>query len=682
MPDQSLPTGAVFLSYASQDEEVATRICDALRVAGVEVWLDKSELRGGDAWDSQIKKHIHDCALFIPVISAHTNARSEGYFRREWRQATRRLQDMADDVAFLVPVVIDESREADARVPEEFLHAQWTWLPGGETPPEFAQRVRQLLGLDPLAVAAAKVATAGAIKPIARDLVSVRPRDTPLLRRLGIPLLVLLLVLGGGLFWYFQTASDEPTVQPVATTALTTTAAAPNEKSIAVLPFADMSAEKNQEYMSDGIAEELLNLLAQVPELKVIARTSSFSFKGQNIDIAEIAKNLKVAHVVEGSIRKSGNELRITAQLVRTADSVHLWSETYDRPLDDIFAVQDEIAGAIVQALQIRLAGGELNRRKGGTQNLEAYQFYLRSWSAGDHTSRSSLDAAVEYAQQAIKLDPTYGRAWYAQAIAFALQADNGYLPATEGYERARKLAKHALQISPDLADAHVQLAYIHLTFDWNWTAARTELQQALALDPTNSYARLTAGKLSATLGQWDDAERQYLAALVRDPLNIYVTFNLGLAYYLAGRFEKSEATYRELLGFAPDFGWTGPYLAKTLLAQGKPEAALAAVQQAEKENQLLSLSIVLQAVGRQEEADKELEALITRWGDTSAFFVAQIYAYRGDNELAFEWLERAYKQRDSSLVEIVGEPLFKSLADDPRFKAFLRKMNLPESRS
>ena len=198
------------------------------------------------------------------------------------------------------------------------------------------------------------------------------------MRRFVLPLIALLLVLGGGAFWYFQGASDAPNAKPELATAVPTVPVAPNDKSIAVLPFADMSAEKNQEYMADGIAEELLNLLAQAPDLKVIARTSSFAFKDQNIDIAEIAKKLNVAHVLEGSVRTSGDKMRITAQLVRTADSTHLWSERYDRPMDDIFAVQDEIANAIVQALQIRLKGGTLNRRAGGTQNLEAYQLYLQ----------------------------------------------------------------------------------------------------------------------------------------------------------------------------------------------------------------------------------------------------------------------------------------------------------------
>ncbi len=370
MTEQPRLSGAVFLSYASEDADAATRICEALRAAGVEVWFDRSELRGGDAWDLQIKKQIHDCALFLPVISAHTTARTEGYFRREWNLAKRRLLDMAEDKAFLVPVVVDETRETDARVPEEFLHLQWTRLPGGETPPAFAKRVRQLLGLDPAPAPAAKAAATGAIEPNTQSAGSVRPRSTALVRRIGLPLIAGLLVLGGGAYWYFKDTSDVPAAKPQPATTPPAAAAVPNEKSIAVLPFVDMSAEKNQEYMSDGIAEELLNLLAQVPDLKVIARTSSFAFKGQNIDIAEIAKKLNVTHVLEGSVRTSGKQMRITAQLVRAADRTHLWSDRYDRPMDDIFAVQDHIANAVVSELRIELLGAAPKAKQKDPESL------------------------------------------------------------------------------------------------------------------------------------------------------------------------------------------------------------------------------------------------------------------------------------------------------------------------
>jgi len=672
--------GAVFISYCSQDAPAAERVCEALRAVGIDVWLDKNELRGGDAWDAQIKKRIHECALFIPIISAHTNARSEGYFRGEWHLATRRLHNMADDAAFLVPVVVDGTREADARVPEEFFRAQWTWLPGGETPPALAERVRQLLGLDPAPISTTKAAAAGGVDRSARSPGSTQASGLPLVRRFAIPLLVLLVVLGGGVFWYFEGRSDAPAVKPARSAVSPVVAVTPNDKSIAVLPFVDMSAEKNQEYMSDGIAEELLNLLAQVSDLKVIARTSSFAFKGQSINIAEIAKKLNVAHVLEGSVRTSGNTLRITAQLIRAADSTHLWSERYDRPMDDIFTVQDEIANSIVQALQVRLAGGEASRRKGGTPNLEAYKLYLRGTSALNQNTRESLDAAVGYLDQAIKLDPGYGMAWYALATVISMKTDNVWLDPEEGWERVRELAQHSLKLSPDLAEAHARLQWTYMSWDWDWQAAEAEGRRALAIDPTNPGALMAAGRLSATLGRWADSDRQLRAALVRDPLNTYVIWNLGFSYYRAGRFAESESLYRKLLELEPSFLWTRSYLAKTLVAQGKSDEALAVLQQdADLATRLWFLPIVLQAAGHQAEADQALQAQIAQWAETGAFFVAMTYAYRGDRDSALDWLERAYQQKDASLDEIVGEPLFKNLGNDPRFKAFLRKMKLPE---
>jgi tetratricopeptide (TPR) repeat protein len=427
------------------------------------------------------------------------------------------------------------------------------------------------------------------------------------------------------------------------------------------------------------MAEELLNRLAKAPDLKVIARTSSFAFKGKDVDIAEIADKLNVAHVLEGSVRKSGNKIRVTAQLIRTVDSTHLWSETYDRPLDDIFAVQDEIANSIVQALQIKLMGGSLSRREGGTQNLEAYQLYLRANSAMNLYTRPSIVAAGEYLEQAIKLDPNYGLAWLALGWNVSSKADEVLLPASEGYERARQLAQHALQLSPDLAEAHALLQNVHMAF-WDWAAAETEGQRALAIDPNNPSALSGGAMLDFILGRWGDAERKLRARLELDPLNSFAHFNLGRVYYGAGRFDESVAMHRRVLDLAPEFLAARVYLGKALLAQGKVDAALVSLQQeADEGNRLLYLPVMLQAAGRQADADEALHLQIARWADTGAFYVAQTFAYRGEHDRALEWLERAYKQKDLWLYEIVGEQIFKGMADDPRFKAFLRKMNLPE---
>ncbi len=310
------PSRAVFLSYASEDTEAARRICDALREVGLAVWFDQSELRGGDAWDQRIRREIRDCALFVPIISASTQARLEGYFRREWKLAIARTHDMADERAFLLPVVIDDTNPLQASVPEPFRSVQWMRLPAGEVPPAFVERVAQLLSA----------------------VETGRPTTTR------------------------RTHGAAPAIQPVSPGLN-----AVPEHSIAVLPFVNMSADKEQEYFSDGLAEELINLLARIPELRVPARTSSFSFRGRPVTAGEIGQALKVAHVLEGSVRKAGNRLRIGVQLVRSDSGYQLWSETFDRTLDDIFQIQDDIARAVVDKLKLTLLAAVPSATTGAT---------------------------------------------------------------------------------------------------------------------------------------------------------------------------------------------------------------------------------------------------------------------------------------------------------------------------
>jgi len=319
---------AVFLSYSSEDADAALRICDALRAAGLEVWFDKSELRGGDAWDASIRKQIRDCALFVPVISASTNARSEGYFRLEWKLAVDRFAPDGRRQAFLLPVVIDDTVEATARVPDRFRELQWSRPFGPETPAAFAGRASRLL-----TGRAAPASTGAAVAPAA--------------------------------------SSDLP--------------------SIAVLPFVNMSRDEENEYFADGLSEELLNVLAKIRGLRVASRTSAFFFKGKTIDIPTIAQKLNVATILEGSVRKSGKRVRITAQLIEVATDSHLWSETYDRELDDIFAVQDDIAQSVVSELRSALMGERTGSKAaaaaeaevkaataGRTENAEAHRLYLQ----------------------------------------------------------------------------------------------------------------------------------------------------------------------------------------------------------------------------------------------------------------------------------------------------------------
>jgi TolB-like protein/Flp pilus assembly protein TadD len=576
--------------------------------------------------------------------------------------------------------VIDETREGHARVPEEFASVQWTRLPGGQTPPAFSNRVRQLLGVDAVQTPTRKIAVTGAIEPSVHSAGSIRRRGTSLVWRFALPLSALLLVLGGGIFWYLQGVSVAPSAKPQLATAEPVIPVASNDKSIAVLPFADMSAEKNQEFMADGIAEELLNLLAQAPDLRVIARTSSFAFKGQNVEVSEIAKRLNVAYVLEGSVRTSGDKMRITAQLVRTGDSTHLWSERFDRPMDDIFAVQDEIANAIVQALQIRLKGGTLDRRAGGTQNLDAYQLYLRAVSATFQHTNASLDAAEDYLNQAVKLDSEFGLAWYQLARVASEKQTSGYLTTQVGYERMQRFAQHALQLSPDIADAQVILHSISLYRDLDLLGARAELERAQAIDPTSARVLDASAAISWILGDYDLAERQYRAAMERDPLDSGISSFLALLLSSTGNLAEAESLMRSAIRRQPDREMIRFWLALILLEHGKVDQALAESELEPNEGARIAiLPMILHAAGRKSEAEAALETQIKFLADEWAQSIAMSYAYMGDYDRALAWLERAYRQQDP-VIWAVNIPLYRGLLDDPRYKAFLRdRLKLPD---
>src|SRR5579872_6711347 len=402
------PQKAVFLSYASQDAEPASRICDALTAAGVEVWFDQSALRGGDAWDSSIRRQIKACALFIPVISENSHARVEGYFRLEWKLAVDRSHLIAPDQPFLLPVVIDDTPQIDERIPERFRDLQWTRAPDGETPPAFVDRVLRLLSREP---APAPVRSPSVTAPRGPAPTRSAPPSPPLTRPRQPALLVIAAhaLVGEGylaLDKFFLSKRTTNGVQSSATSpsAGLTPSAIP-EKSIAVLPFVNMSSDKEQEYFSDGLTEEMIDLLGQVPGLRVPARTSSFYFKGRNDSLASMAQQLKVANVLEGSVRKAGKRLRITAQLVRADNGYQLWSQAYDRDDTDVFAVQDDIAKAVVSALQVKLAGEAPATGSRGTTNPEAYNQYLLGRQLDRRDSPEADRHAVEAYRKALALD-------------------------------------------------------------------------------------------------------------------------------------------------------------------------------------------------------------------------------------------------------------------------------------
>ena len=450
-------------------------------------------------------------------------------------------------------------------------------------------------------------------------------------------------------------------------------------KSIAVLPFADMSAGKDQEYFADGLSEELLNLLAKLPELRVAARTSAFKFKGERIDVQEVARKLNVAHILEGSVRKSGNKVRITAQLIKAADGYHLWSETYDRTLDDIFVVQDDIAGEVVKALKLTLLGPTSVTRSRPV-DPEAYNLALQGRFFFDRRSRKDLERAVEYFRRSFERDPGYAPAWAGLSEAYARQADNGFVPVADGYRRAREAAEKALALDPQLVDAHLAMGWIQTTYDWDWAAADASFRKALDLEPGSAQTLRSAGIQAMTLGRWNEAIDLANKTIERDPLRPNYYNNLGLALLAVNRDAEAEAAFRKALELDPDGAFRHRMLGLALLLKGKTGAALQEMEQETDETWRLSaLPLAFHALGRRSESDAALAALKSKHAGEMAYQIAEVHAFRGEADLAFEWLERAYDQRDGGLTDIKGDRFVRGLAGDPRYKALLRKLKLPE---
>ena len=640
----SASSKAIFLSYASQDADAARRICDALRAVGLDVWFDQSALRGGDAWDASIRRQIKECTLFVPVISANTQAREEGYFRREWNLAANRTLDMSEDKAFLLPVVIDATMDAKARVPEKFREVQWTHLPGGEAAAAFAERVQRLL-------------MGGAERP------------QPVAPRVAVPATV-------------------PTSAP-------TVANPANEPpSIAVLPFVNMSRDEENEYFADGLSEELLNVLAKIRGLRVASRTSAFSFKGSSVDIPTIGKKLNVATVLEGSVRRAGKRLRISAQLVQVATDSALWSQTYDRELDDIFAVQDDIAQAVVKELRVALLGttsdGSLSAQvkadvaaatKGRGADADAYQLFLQGRFFADRQSEEGIAKGIEFYNRALAIDAGYALAWAFLARAYADQAGYAWAPYSETFERARQAAERSIELEPNLAEGHAALGFIRMARDWNWQAAHASLRRALELAPGNVHVLRDVAIMAACLGRQDEAIVLLRRAVTLDPLSSRAHRVLGSRYLSAGLLDEAEATLAKALELNPGGGFTHYWLGMIELARKQwSQARSTFEQESVAVLRLLGLTLAEHSLGNAAGAEATLRELVDKHASGAASQIALAYAYIGDADRAFAWLARADAERDPGLIEIKAELLLRNLHGDARWQALLQKMGLAEA--
>jgi TolB-like protein len=671
------PAKAVFLSYASQDAEAAQRICDALRAAGIEVWFDQSELRGGDVWDQKIRHQIRDCALFIPIISANTQARPEGYFRLEWRLADQRTHLMGRSRAFLVPVCIDNTPDLDADAPDSFLAIQWTRLPAGETSPVFTKRVAHLLSPEAASAPAKAGSTAAAVPQATAAL--RQPASGPAISRQTqwVVLIAVLAVVGVGYlavdkFWISSSATPSSAAR-----------FPPPPHSIAVLPFVNMSGDPKQEYFSEGLTEELLNSLSRINELQVAARTSSFSFQGEHPDIATVAHKLNVGAVLEGSVRRSGHTIRVTAQLINAVSGFHLWSQTYDRDLGDVLKLQTEIATTVASSLRVALLEGTGRRIElGGTTDPAAFDAYLRGLKiARTADSAAEARAALAAYTDAVQHDPDFATAFAERSVELTNFADfdaHG-AEAGEAYDRALADARTAVRLAPDLALGHYVLGVARENF-LQIPEASEEFERAAGLAPGSARIQAAYSRHSAQLRHTAAALSAGRRAIALDPLNFHVHRTVGIALLLSRRYSDALAAFETAISLQPDYLRNHVLLGAARYELGDLQGSRAACEVAAATlGGKVCLAKTYQKLGRRADAEAELQALRASSGDEGALDYAAIYAQWGEVAKALEWLETAWRLRDSSLAELKAEPDLDPLRNEPRFQAIERELKFPD---
>lgn len=450
-----------------------------------------------------------------------------------------------------------------------------------------------------------------------------------------------------------------------------------DDKSIAVLAFADMSPEKDQEYFSDGISEEILNLLAKVPELKVISRTSSFSYKGNDQDIKKIGEELQVGHVLEGSVRKSGNTFRITTQLINTKTGAHIWSETYDQNMEDIFEIQDRIAAVVTRQLKITLLDEEIFKTK--TVNLEAYDLFLRAIAVHNGTKENVIQSE-KLTRQSIAIDSNYAPAWAFLSTTIARGNSFAIRPIDEEASESKNAAQRAIEIDSTLAFGYSNLGASYIK-DWDFINASKAIKKALELAPQNADIIFSAVREAETLGKIDYAISLANKALRIDPLSYGGYFRLASGYSDKEEYDKAEESLKKYMFMYEDSRWSHNFLAQIYLGQGKIDQA---IEEVEKDTDpfwnLYIKSMIVYASGDMQRANQLLDKLVKDWGHDSWPNIAHVYAFRNEKDNAFNWLEQSFEMRDSSLFGWLSNPAFKNLHGDPRWNAFINKLGLPEN--
>ena len=635
-------TQAIFLSYASQDADAAGRLCEALRAAGLEVWFDQNELIGGDAWDQKIRMQIKECALFVPIISANTNAREEGYFRLEWKLSVDRSHLMADSKPFLFPVILGDVAEAIALVPDKFRERQWSRLNDDAATTAFAERIAKL--------------ASGSASP----------------------------------------SKNTPGTSPILAIAPQAAVTGDTTPSIAVLAFANRSASADDEYFSDGLADELLNVLAKIKGLRVAARTSAFSFKGKQTTVAEIGRILNVATVLEGSVRKSGNRVRISVQLVKVDDGFHLWSETYDRTLEDIFIVQDDIAQSVVRELRATLMGDRREQAEKLAAEIaqvtakrsdspEAQRLVLQARFYCEKRRPSDMKRALVLAEEAVDVDPHYADAHTClartlqQMAVYGAAFSAGAATRIAYAERARASAEAALALDATLAAPHVVLSWIACIFHRDRVAGLREAKTALAMAPNDAEALRTLGHRLMEDGQFAEAETLFSYAIQIDPLSIILRINFAMLARWRGQPQEALRRYRETLAI-DESAWIAHMQLSRLLSELGDYAG--AVEAFAHSRALLGEQETAGYLRQQFAAGGwkgYLAALISAPIDIARIYIAGAQLELGLIDDTFDTLNAMIDKCEQHLTMLKHGSGFESLRGDPRFAELLKRAGFTE---
>jgi TolB-like protein/Tfp pilus assembly protein PilF len=641
--NQPTPGSDVFVSYASQDAAVANSIVEHLESQGLKCWMAPRDVRPGTEYADAIVAAINEAKAVVLLLSGSAVASSH---------VGREIERAASKHKQIVALRIDT--EPLSRSFEYFLsNSQWIDLPN--------------LGM-PAAMAKLKEAVGHVSIASPQSLPSRRPGGIG--KRVVVTAAVIIglgaVVALGVHFWPLNhSGARAPAVTAI------------HDKSIAVLPFVDMSEKKDQEYFSDGLSEELIDLLAQVQDLRVPARTSSFAFKGKADDVTSIAQKLRVAHVLEGSVRKAGNTLRVTVQLIRADNGYHLWSRTYDRDIKDIFKVQDEIAAAVVEVLKAKLAPPQAVAAY-RSSNTEAYNQYLLGKRFHSRGNVDGWQRAIDAFHKAIALDPEYAAAYATLALSeYALADSTGD---AAGQRQAMADAERAVTLAPQEADGYASRGVLRMNVSWDWNGAEADLEKALALDPAADKTQGNYATLLERLGRLPEAIVVGRRATEIDPLSTIAWSNLGQYLTFHRDYSAAHEALRRCLEINPESSFGGHHVAIMRLLEGNAAEALATARKIGIEAfRLTDAAMAEHSLGHAKESQQALDELIVKHASDGAYQVAEAFAWRGEKDKAFEWLERAYEQRDGGLSEVKVDLLLDRLHGDPRFKSFLKKMNLPE---